>query len=102
MYYGQSLEDTAEVARARREFLQVFDAATKGLIKTIDNLYIEGPKFIIKSNREVPGVPEKMCFPIHLLEPIPHHLILPDDQQSFNAEKVNTQLLLAGHFLTTS
>ena len=99
MYYGQSLEDTAEVARARREFLQVFDAATKGLIKTIDNLYIEGPKFIIKSNREAivyyRVIQKKCVFPSIYWNPSLFTLYYQ------MISKVSTQKI-AGHFLMTS
>ena len=41
-YVNIFIEDTAAVAAAKQEFFAVFDAATKGLITTVENLYIEG------------------------------------------------------------
>jgi hypothetical protein len=31
-----------EVKKAKEEFFKIFDAATNGLIKTVENFYIEG------------------------------------------------------------
>ena len=40
------LEDTADVRAAKEEFFKVFLDATNGLIKTVENFYIEGKKKI--------------------------------------------------------
>lgn len=36
------LEDTADVKAAKEDFFKVFIDATNGLIKTVENFYIEG------------------------------------------------------------
>ena len=36
------LEDTPDVKAAKQEFFKEFEAATNGLINTVENFYIEG------------------------------------------------------------